>query len=61
MRVPSEWAILEEQLTDGFEFDEVSVEGVADPDEAVFAQEELFAEDQEGQNEKQTESTLSVC
>ena len=48
MWVPPEWAILEKQSTDGFEFDEVSVECVTDPDEAVFAQEELFAEDQEG-------------
>ena len=61
MGVPSEQAVLKEEVADGFEFDEVSVECVADPDEAVFAQDELFAEDQEGQNEKQTESALSVC
>ena len=48
MGVPSEQAVLKEEVADGFEFDEVSVECVADPDEAVFAQDELFAEDQEG-------------
>jgi hypothetical protein len=48
MWVPSERAMLEEQFTDGLEFDEVGIEGVADSNKAVFAQEELVAEDQEG-------------
>ena len=48
MWVPSKRPILEQKVANGLEFDEVGIERIADPDEAVFAQEEFFAEDQEG-------------